>query len=306
VDDRRKRKDLIVRVDQNGVPLRPAEGPGVLDPLRMPGDDLGQAHRLVEPERGEPDLGGIGHFIPDRKGDLRETIKADRDGLALPAEGIGELLLRLDQLRQDLLRHRDPLHRAGGEVRPDRTELFGNHHLLVAAGLRFEKRVVDLFRLRQMDLPDDSFGRPEVGPVAVVELHLGGIFLREKLLHLSLDQLQKRFQRRLIYFLAPEERFKVADFDFNRRHAAIILCRAGVAKGGGSSLHSPRTGKEDARYSTPDVKICFSRIKPRSDEKRSRMSEIPSATIAIRSSPSPQAITGTLTPSGPVTSGRKS
>src|SRR5262249_45552748 len=145
-----------------------------------------------------------------------------------------------------------------------------------------EERVVVLPRARaaRVALPDltrDAFGAPGVGAVRVLELDaqlLGGRVAR---LELALHELEVAGQ--------------VLEREVDLRELLEVVER------GGDRRHCVPYRATRSRTAARPFSTWF--------VKSSRMSERPSAIMAMRSRPRPQAITGDVTPWGRQTSGLK-
>src|SRR3972149_11889752 len=213
-----------------------------------------------------------------RKMNPGEIIDAERDPPPLAAKYLRDLLLGLDHLNEHLLVHSHAGRCKAAHIRPDILHLRRDDdltRLFCVHGIK-ERILSPLPSQLPPDLPRNPFAAPEVRPVAVAQLDLKLITLEIIPLELPLDPLEVLFD-----FLRRErgthQEFKVFLFYANRRQ---LFC---------SSLRCCMPNKL-GNYSQC---VRFVRIMSRLPEKRSRISWISSATIAILSSPSPQAITGT-------------
>ena len=196
VDDGREGQHAVHAVNEDRVFLEGLHDAAVLDALGMPFEDLAERELFVHAEGRERQFVGRGKTVIDGEGDLVHLVDADGDGASLPAEDLRKLVLALDHLGEDIVVHPYAEGDAGGNVRTDRFHVlryFDDARRLMA---RLEKRI--LFRFAGQGnayLARDTFGAPQVGPVAVRQLDLQVVGPGVVLLQLRLGQHETLFER---------------------------------------------------------------------------------------------------------------
>src|SRR5205823_9377160 len=277
VDNGRKGEDLGLRVAQERIACLVCQDRRVFLAFGVNLQNFAKRHRLLIAQRAEGYPLGIGQHVPNRKRDGPESVQPDRHCSALPAEDLRKLLLCLNELCEALVRDGTAARLTGGDKWTHPLQAFLNQHLIVAAFAGFDVGISarSAFQLAA-DLSGDTLDAPEIRTVGVLQFNLELSSSGVDLLHFAFDQWEPGIK---LFLTRPaaDESIKIAAGNGDRRHG---IC---------------------AQYWTR-----LERIISRSAEKRLRMSWISSATIAMRSRPNPHAMTGTSTPSGCVTSGRKS
>src|SRR3989304_3192350 len=91
--------------------------------------NLLKRHRRLKPQWNEPGALRPYRFVQNRKSDLGQSVKTDRDQLTFPAETLTEFLLCLEELNQCFIIDGQPACDTGADIRTDRLERrIHSHH----------------------------------------------------------------------------------------------------------------------------------------------------------------------------------
>src|SRR5207249_11916897 len=125
--------------------------------------NFAKCHRVLVAQRAEGYLVGIGQRITNRKRDGPEAVQPDGHCSALSAEDLRKLLLRLNELRETLVRDGPAARLAGGDKWTHPLQALLNQHLIATAFSGFDIWIDprSAFQLAA-DLSGDSLDAPKI------------------------------------------------------------------------------------------------------------------------------------------------